>query len=85
MEITVVINDEMLDGPIREAVSRAVNELVKRKSNELISKYHDKIENAIDIYLSKKLTDDKIKSMIDSQVVEHLSNRILDLEEIINE
>ena len=80
MEIVVVINDNMLDEPVRKAVASAVSEVVRAKGYEVVAKYRSQIEGAIEVYLAKRLTDDKIKAMIDSEVVEQMANRIRDLE-----
>lgn len=80
MKIEVVIDDNMLDEPVRKAVAQAINEIVKFKAHEFIRGHREKIENAVEVYLNKKLTDDKIKSMIDNEVIDQLASRIRDLE-----
>ena len=79
MDITVTINDETLDEPVRKAVAQAVNQVVRDKAHQAIANYRGEIEQAIEKYIAKNIDDEKIKSMINSEIVEILSERIRNL------
>lgn len=81
MEITVVIDDAMLEEPVRKAVASAVNMEVRNRVNQKIAATIGAINDAIDKYLSSNLPDDKLKSLIDTEVRAQLADRIRSLDD----
>jgi hypothetical protein len=76
MKIEIIIDDYMLDEPVRKAVAQAVHVEVRNRVDKLIHRYQDQINEAVDVYLAKKLTDDKLKDIINTEVNTQLKERI---------
>ncbi len=76
MEITVVIDDSMLEEPVRKQVAIAVNMEVRNAVNKKVASMTSEIEGAVEKYLVKSLTDDQIKEVINSEVIAQMAERI---------
>lgn len=68
MDFTVKIDDALFEGPVKDAVGRAVHNVVRERVNLHISVYHRMIDEAVTVYLNKRLTDVDVKAEIDLAV-----------------
>lgn len=78
MDITITINDELFEAPVKEAVGRRINEVVRNVVDKKIDSYKGKIEYAVEVYLAKRLTDKEILSEIDKSIARVVEERIRD-------
>lgn len=77
-QIEIVIDDAMLDGPVKKAVSDIVIQRVNSRVQEWMSRYQDTIDDSIRAYLEKRLTDKDVKDHIDKSVTSIIKDRLLD-------
>jgi hypothetical protein len=78
MEFTLQIDDKLFEQPIKDAVSRAVNSVVATAVSNKIIEYRSDIDQAVELYLAKRLTDKEIKSEIDKAVERIINERLED-------
>lgn len=76
MEVTIVIDDKMLELPVRDAVAKAVNEVIRFQVNKKLSMMQTEIESGVQKYLDRTLTSDVLKFKIDESVKELLRDRL---------
>lgn len=81
MGITVVIDDDMLQEPVKRQVAIAVNMAVRDIVNKKVASMTSEIEDAINKYMVKNLTDDQIKTIINTEAITQLRERIRSLTE----
>lgn len=81
LKLEFVIDEESLMVPVKSAASVAINNIVRKLVDEKIRAYIGPIEKAVDIYLAKRLTDEKITELINNEVKTQIGDRIRELSE----
>lgn len=78
MIIEVVIDDAMLEEPVKKAVASAVNQVVREVANKKINELQNEIGKAVEIFLAKRITDAELKKMINSNMKSIMREKIID-------
>lgn len=76
MEITIEIDDKILEEPVRLAAARAINDKVRYLVDRKINTFQNEFEIAITKYLDKTLTPEVLKSKIDNVVLTLIKERL---------
>lgn len=76
MEITIVLDDDLLLETIKKQASIAVNQEVRKIIEKRINSMITSLESSVEAYLDKNLTSETIKKMVDNSTVELLKEKI---------
>ena len=76
MEFTIKIEDSSFEKPIEDAVSRQVNSVVNEVVRKKIESYQSEIEKAVELYLSKRMSDTNVKSEIDKAIARIVEEKL---------
>lgn len=79
LKLTFEISEEALMVPVKNAVANKVNEIVRHIVNVQIEKRTSEIEKVVEVHLAKRLTDEKIKQMIDAAAQQFITERLEDM------
>ena len=80
LKLEFVINEDVLMPVVKSAASTAIAQMVRRVIDSKMEEYRSHIEQAVDVYLAKRLTDKNIKDMINSELKQQLAERIHELD-----
>ena len=76
MDITIRIDENLFEEPIKEAVARIVHNLVRESVQKHIYTYQDQINKSVEVYLAKRLTDETVKKHIDLATASIIEDRL---------
>lgn len=76
MDITIKIDDELFAQPVKDAISRQINQVISIRVSQKINELSDGINKAIDEYIRKNYPEDKLKSMMNDEMLSVLRERL---------
>lgn len=76
MDITIKIDDELFAQPVKDAISRQINQVISIRVSQRINELSDGINKAIDEYIRKNYPEDKLKSMMNDEILSVLRERL---------
>ena len=80
MEFTIQIEQEVFEEALKTALARQIKIVVQSSVDKSINDYRTKIEHAVDLHLSKRLTNKDIESEMEKAVTRIVQDRILNMD-----
>lgn len=74
MKIEFEVPDELIGENAKKQFVSELQRIVNAKVVNAVQKYTHEIEQAVDLHLSRRITDMEIKGLIDKAVLEKLSD-----------
>lgn len=81
MDITVEIDDSLLQQPIKDAVSRVLNQIVERRIRVNLISLEAKVEKIVDEYLREYISSDTMLEIANKIVSDRVKSKLTYLDD----